>query len=226
MALHPHSIDTQPLCLEIFYKPADGLPLGRLSHGVVVIVEFGVGVGLVGSTECYLYELLAQQVEVWRLAEGAVVLDGLVHHVPSVHQSPEVSHHGFHMLYEPFPYHLLRCRCGAVSVGEPPVWGLRVPYQAVAYDLQAVLLAVAHELVGHAEVEDALCRGQCLRLHAVLCHGAVEVPVGDGIGFRHLSVALPLVVSCAYKAVLAHGILQALRLCRSWGNRKQHSRQE
>ena len=87
-----------------------------------------------------------------------------------------------------------------------------MPYQTVADDLQVVLLAVADELVGRAEVEDTLGRSQRFRLHAVLGNGTVEVLVEYGIGLRNLSVALPLVNGSANQTVFANGILQALRI--------------
>ena len=96
-----------------------------------------------------------------------------------------------------------------------------MPHQAVADDFQAMLLAVVDKLVGHAEVEDALGGRQHLALHAVLGHGTVEMLVEDGIGLRHLTVALPLVDGRADEAVLANGVLQALCLGGEYGYRQQ-----
>ena len=85
-----------------------------------------------------------------------------------------------------------------------------MPHKAVAQHFQLVLLAVADELVGHAEVEYALGRCQCLGLHAVLGHGTIKVFVHHRVSLRHLSVALPLINGRADEAVLAYGILQTL----------------
>ena len=85
-----------------------------------------------------------------------------------------------------------------------------MPDEAVAQHLQLVLLAVADELIGYAEVEDALGRSQRLRLHTVLGHGTVEVLVDDCIALRHLTVTLPLIHSRTNQAILAHGIFQTL----------------
>ena len=82
-----------------------------------------------------------------------------------------------------------------------------MPYQAVADDLQLVLLAIADELVGHAEVEDAFSGSQGLGFHAVLSHSTIEVLVEYGIGLWHLSVTLPLVDGSTDETVLANSVL-------------------
>ena len=172
-------------------------------------------------TESNLDELLAQQVVVGRLAERTVVVDGLVHHVPAVNLPFEVADDGLDVLDETRLQHLLGGRTGGIAVGEPPVGRLRVPDETVADDLQVVLLAVAHELVGHAEVEDTLCGSQCLGLHAVLGHGTVEVLVHHRVGLGHLSIALPLVDGSADETVFTDGVLQPL--CRAGCCQEQQS---
>ena len=121
-----------------------------------------------------------------------------------------VSHNGLDMFDEAFFQHFLRGRRGCVAIGEPPVRGLRVPHQAVADNLQVVLLTVVDELVSCAEVENAFSRGQRFGFHAVLSDSTVEVLVDYDISLGHLSVALPLVDSSTDEAVLAHGVLQPL----------------
>ena len=176
-----------------------------------------------GGAEGNLDELLAQQVEIGRFTEGTVVHDGLVHHVPAVHLTFVVAHHGLDMLDESLAQHLLRGGTGGVAIGEPPVGGLRVPYETMANDLQPMLLTVAHELIGHTEVEDALGWSQRLGLHAVLGRGAVEVAVHHDVCLGHLTVALPLVDGCANEEMLAQRILQALL---SHGCQRHHGQAE
>ena len=207
MALHAHTVDAQAFGLEVPDQPADGLALFLTGQRVVVVVQLGIGVGLVGGAEGQFDELLAQKVEVGRLAERAVVLDGLVHHIPAVYLTLEVADDGLDVLDEPLPEYFLGGRTGRITVGKPPVGSLRVPDEAVPQHLQLVLLTVADELIGYAEVEDALGRSQRLRLHTVLGHGAVEVLVDDGITLGHLPVTLPLVDGRADEAVLADGVL-------------------
>ena len=88
-----------------------------------------------------------------------------------------------------------------------------MPYQTVTNDFQVVLFAIADELVGHTEVEDTLGRSQRLGLHTILSHSTIKVLIDYCIGFRYLSVALPLVDSCTNQAVLPNSVLQSLRPC-------------
>jgi len=85
-----------------------------------------------------------------------------------------------------------------------------MPHQAVSEHLELVLAAVADELVGHTEVEDALGGGQRLGLHAVLGYRTVEMLVDDSVAFRHLTVALPLVDGSADEAIFTKSVLQSL----------------
>ena len=87
-----------------------------------------------------------------------------------------------------------------------------MPHQTVAVYLQAQLAGIVDELVGYAEVEDALGRCQHFGLHAILGYHTIEMLAEHGIGRRNLSVALPLVDGGTDQTVFANGILQALSL--------------
>ena len=62
MALHADAIDAQALGFQFPHQSANSITLGNSRHGVVVVVKFGVGVGLMGCTEGNLDEFFTQQV--------------------------------------------------------------------------------------------------------------------------------------------------------------------
>ena len=127
-----------------------------------------------------------------------------------MHLTLVMPHNGLDVFDHALAQYLLRGGRSSIAVGKHPVGCLRMPHQAVADDLQVVLLAVVDKLVGHTEVEDALSGCEHLALHAVLRHGAIEMTVDDGICLWHLPIALPLVDGRTDEEIFAHGILQTL----------------
>ena len=94
----------------------------------------------------------------------------------------------------------------------------------MAVHLQAQLTGIVDELVGHAEVEDALGRSQHFGFHAILSHHTIEMLAEHGVSRRNLSVALPLVDGGTDQTVFANGILQALSLSGAKCCHEQQSR--
>ena len=74
--------------------------------GIVLIVELSIRVSLMSGTESNLDEFLTQEVKERRLAEGAIILDCLIHHVPSMHLPLVMPHYSLDVLYHSLAQHL------------------------------------------------------------------------------------------------------------------------
>ena len=211
VALHAHGVDAQALDLERVDKLAHGLALAGLGHGVVVVVELGVGVGLMGKLERLLDVVGADDAQIGSLAQGAVVLECLVHHVPAVDLSLVATHHGADVLV-----HAVEERLAgeglALVVGEEPGGGLRVPHQGMAHDLEAVVVAPLHQAVGLGEVVLAGLRCQHLLLHTVLGHHRVEVLQHHLLRQRVGAAHLVGVHGHAHEEILSEHALEGGRL--------------
>ena len=73
-------------------------------------------------------------------------------------------------------------------------------------------MTVVYKLVGYTKIEDAFCRSQHFRLHAVFCHSTIEVVLENNVSLGYLSVTLPLVDSGTNKTILTNGIFQPLSI--------------
>ena len=120
------------------------------------------------------------------LAWCAVVLEGFIHHVPSVDTSAEVVDNGIDM----FAHALLQHFCAdqvALFVVVEPGGTLGVPDEAVTQHLHAGGLGFVDKLVGQREVVDTLFGMDDLTLHTVFGHHIVEV-LGDDVPIASLVV--------------------------------------
>ena len=93
VALHAHGVDAQAAAAQLADELHHGVALAREPHVVVVVVELGFGVGLVGVLERERDELLAQNLVKGRAAVAAVLHYGLVHYVPCGHVASAGFHH-------------------------------------------------------------------------------------------------------------------------------------
>ena len=84
VALHAYGIDAQAALAKLADEFDHGIAFALGPHVVVVVIEFGIGVGLVGILERQRYELLAQNLVEGRAAVAAILHDGLVDHIPAL----------------------------------------------------------------------------------------------------------------------------------------------
>ena len=187
VALHADAVDGHAGVLHLLHHIIYTLTLAVVHAAVVVVEQQGVGVGLTGKLESLGNELIAAELEVAALAVGArlltattapagttIVGHGLVDHVPGIDHVLVAVHHGVDMVAQTLVEHLLLDGL-ALLVGEHPVGKLRVPAQAVAAHLDAVLAAEVGYLVGLLEVPHALLRVDLSRLPVVFSCDAVEI---------------------------------------------------
>ena len=225
--LHADGRDGQSLVDERTEKVAHTLDFRRHIHGVVVVVELDAGVGLVGILESQGDVVLTQNLVEHAAAECAIILEGLVHHVPSLNASLEVRHHGgdvlLHALLERLAVHGL-----PLLVHEEPGSALGVPDETVAQHVETIPPCLIHELVGQGEVIDALLGMYDLAFHHVFGHHIVVLlhylgPVGRlvvlhtarvvaSVPLSGLCLHLPLVHAHARAPVFAVRLLEGLCL--------------
>ena len=208
VSLHADGRHGQSLGQQRPEEACHALHLLGLVHGEVVVVEQGIGVGLMGILEGKRDVVGAQDLIEQALSGRPIVLEGLVHHVPRVDTSLEMPHDSEDMLAHAFAQHLGGHGL-ALAVEVEPWRALRVPDEAVAQHLHAGSLGLVDKLVGKGEVVDTLLGMDDLTLHAVLCHGPVEVAGDDGpVGVARL--CLPLVHAHAGVPVVAVGLPKAI----------------
>ena len=183
VALHADAVDGDALVLEHLDDPhgAVGLGAGRLEV-VVVVVQLRVRVDLVRRPEGELDEVLAQRVVEDRLAVRAVLVQGLVDHVPRVALALVVAGHLGDVVDDDL----------AQLLGRPlrlldPRRQLAVPDERVAAEELAVLLGEARDDVALGEVELAMRRlGEeplvCRALEDDRSRRVREADAGEGEG--------------------------------------------
>ena len=198
------------------------LHLLTFAHGVVVVEEHGVRVGLVSILEGKWYVVGAENLIEQTLSRGAVVVEGFVDNVPCVYSAAEMMYHGIYMLAYAFFQDLWRHEVALLVVVEPGCT-LGMPDETMAHHLETCVTCFVNELIGKGEVIDSLLRMDDLTLHAVLGYDPVEIlsyhrPVGcliivylscyvvtissNGVGFH-----LPLVHAHTRIPKVAIGIL-------------------
>ena len=150
---------------------------------------------------------------------ATVVGHCLVHHVPSIDDVLIAVHHGVDVLTQALVEHFL-LHWLTFAVGEHPVGKLRMPAEAVATQLDAVLAAEVSNLVGTLPVPHTLFRMNLAGLHVVLSGDGVELLLDESnlIGVRHIA----LVHGHTNREVVLVGIHHAtwhLRLAKAWALR-------
>ena len=186
VGLEAHAVDRHLLRLELLHQVVDGLALGPGVLDVVVVVEqLGRGVGLVGPAEGVgdVVGAVAPRLIEDRLPRRAVLVEGLVHHVPGPDAALVAAGLCLDVLLDGVLDLLVGQRGRRPAVGGYPRRQLAVPDQGVAAHELAVRLRALDDLVGAGEVEDALLGLHDLPLHDVLRRDRVELAVHDlGVG--------------------------------------------
>ena len=223
MSLHTDAVDGYTLLLHLLHHIIYTVALARVTLVVVVIEQQRIGVGLMGKLEGLGDELVAAELPVAALAIGItgnelavdkawtrIVFYRLVDDIPAVDDVLIAVHHRMDMLAQPLVEHLL-LDGASLLVGEHPVAELRVPTQAVASQLDAVLAAIVSYTVGSTPVPHTLCRMHRYGLHIVLSRHTVEFTLDK----RHLTVCRDVTLVYGYSdaEVVLVGIFQSLRPC-------------
>lgn len=155
MSLQANTINANLLRLQFLHHFAYSLRLraGALEV-VIVIVQLGLGVELGSGLEGQVDELFSQNVVEHGLAVGAVLVEGLVYHVPCVALALVVVHD----VGDVGDDDLLQFVLGPVGFGFHPGGELGVPDERMAPLEFVVLLGEGGDDVTFCEVEDALGR--------------------------------------------------------------------
>lgn len=171
MALEAEALHRDAVGLQLLDQLVVGVALGVDAVDVVVVeVQLGVRVGLVGPAQGVGDVAGAERLEEDRLAVGAVLVEGLVDDVPVDDLALVVPCHRLDVVLED----------GAQLVGGPGAIGepggeLAVPDERVAADLLVVVLGEGHDLVAGGEVEDAGLGLGGVPLHGVAGGGLAEL---------------------------------------------------
>ena len=181
VALDPHAVDRRAVLDQPPEQHHRTLVLGAGLDAVVVVVQLGVRVGLVGVLEREREELrphgpqplgVAEVLRLGRLGVAAVV-DRLVDDVPALDLPLVAPDQRGDVVLHALGDDLL------VAAGEEPVVRLGVPHEGVAVDGELVLGAPLHQGVGPLETPLVLAGVDRPRLHAVLRRHDVEVPLDE-----------------------------------------------
>ena len=119
MRLHAHRVDAATMRLQVFDQSHHGLALARGIHPIIVVIQFHVGVGLMGELECQADEIRPDDAIERRLAQLAIALDGLVHHVPAFHAAFVVSHDFINMVFHALDEHIAAHLVAQLVLEEP-----------------------------------------------------------------------------------------------------------
>ena len=161
VALHADTVDGHTSVLHLLHHVVDTFTLAVVHAAVVVVDQHTCGICLTGELKGLGDELVTAELEMTALTIGAgrnhlaidelertaVVGHSLIHHVPGIDHVFITIHHCVDMLAQTLVEHFLLHRL-ALLVGEHPVGKLRVPAEAVATHLDAVLAAEVGDAVG------------------------------------------------------------------------------
>ncbi len=178
MSLLADAIDTESAFAERLHKPDSRFALGLLPKVEVVVYELRVGVGLVGELERLCREFFAQRFVPGRLPPVAVVFEGFVDHVPSLHASAVTAHDGLDVRPHSRKKQL-RIEGRATRTFENPTGCLLMPDQHVADYEQTVPGSEGDVSVRSRELEAIGFRVDCVPLQRVFRTDRAEVAPDD-----------------------------------------------
>ena len=219
VALHAHGIDAEAFGFQRTHELADAVTLCRRGQVIVVVVKFSVGVGGMSEAEGQLDVVRTYDIIIRSVSQRAVIVEGLVDHIPSFDASTVVAHHCGDVVIHAVDEHLA-CDRLTLVVGEHPAWRLGMPDETMTKDSETVLLSKGHRLVSVAPVIAVLFGVDDLTLHAVLGHDGIEVILYDVCLHR---VSLPYdgrVHGGTDVEVLAYGLLERGRAVLSTGSQR------
>ena len=174
MSLHTDTVDGHALVLHLLHHIIDTVALVGVYRAVVVIEQQGIGVGLAGKLESFLNELVAAELIhstlAIRVGSVGIVLDSLVHHVPTVDDVLIAGNDGLDVLLHTLVEHLLR---GVVA--KHPAAYLRMPHQAVATQFDTILAGEVGNAVSILPVKLSFPWFGRFWFHVVLSRDRVEL---------------------------------------------------
>ena len=190
MTLQTHTVDGDTIVLHAHREIIECRRLGLALelYAIVVQIELGIGVGLVGIDEGRIdiviadgllpHTVLFQFVGIRIGAHGAlVVVETLVHHIPLAHLAFEVLHDVGDVVLHNFQSLLAGpvLVVGLTAIGGYPLWRLLVPYETVTTHHHLFAVGEVHQLVGRSENEVAVFAAEGLGLHLVLGHEHIKL---------------------------------------------------
>ena len=175
------------------------LGVARAVEVVVVQVQDGVGVSGAGGLEGDGDEVLAEDLGEDGVAQGAVLVEDLVAHVPGPDLALVAGHEGGDVALEDAG------QLGLVADVADPAGQLRVPAQRVAADGLVVLDGPVDEVVGLRKVEVVVGRLGRVPLHRVLRRHLPKVGLDH---VRRLAARQPPLIRAGAVVQLALGLDQ------------------
>ena len=136
--------------LEFLDQLHRAVPLGRILHRIIVVVEFRLGVGFVGEFEGLDEVVLADDLEPGRLAQRAVFVQRLIDHIPASDPALVSAHDGLYVIVHALEQGVA-VQWLALVILEDPSRHLVVPHQRVSNDEHVVLLAERHVAIRRVE---------------------------------------------------------------------------
>ena len=154
MSLKPHTIDPNLFGLQILHHLPHRLRLGaRALQVIIIIIKLSLGIKLGSRLESQLDELVASQnLGKDGLPESAVLVKGLVHHVPRVALALVVVHDVGDVRDDD----VVQLGFGPVLLGFDPGCELGVPDEGVASKQLLVVAGEGGDDVAFGEVEGTL----------------------------------------------------------------------
>ena len=211
MALHTYSIDAETLCLQITNQLADSLSLGRLRSRIIIVVKFYVWISLMSKAESQFDKLRTDNLIIQRLAVRTIILESLVHYVPSLYSTFIMSNHIHDVIIHSADKYLAAYQI-ALSIGKHPLRWLRMPNQTMTNQGLAVLLCPVSEFIAIGKIKAVHLWMILLTLHTVFCNHLVELFLYYLFGSRILSIRQESIHGSTHQEVLAHSFLESRNL--------------
>jgi len=144
--LHPDTVNAKPFFVKFIHQTDHRLTVLRLPHIIVIVVQFGTGVGLVGKLKCPRDIVRPDDLQPFALPQISVAADGLVDYIPRMNPPLVAADDGINMFFHA-PQQQLAIRRTAVRFFKHPRRRLTMPHQRMAHQKHLVLFAELHKTI-------------------------------------------------------------------------------
>ncbi len=181
---------------------------------IIVVVQFGVRVRLVGELKRLGNVIIADDAQPLRLAQGAVFVQSLVDHVPDLDAALIAADDSVNVIPHPFQQRVARERFAA-GVAENPPGRLAVPDQRVADDRHVVGFAERNIPIAGVEIKRVRARVDDFPLEHVFRRNGIELRLNDGIAALISVGKLAGIDGHAHEEIVFEGFLERDRPVRA-----------
>jgi hypothetical protein len=159
------------------------------------------------KAESQFDELRTDNLIIQRLAVRAIILESLVHYVPSLYSTFIMSNHIHDVIIHSADEHFTAYQITLI-IGKHPLRWLRVPNQAMTYQGLAVLFSPVSQLIAIGEIKTIHLRMIFLALHTVLGNHLVKLFLHYFLTCWVLSVCQRSINGCTHQEILTHSLLE------------------